>query len=76
MLDISAAGAGIQLLDISIEEVMEGLIIVNLELQGDMKNAIPWEEDSVRVGVEFPDLKGAAAHYARRLRSYDNRMRW
>jgi c-di-GMP-binding flagellar brake protein YcgR len=76
VLDISAAGAGLQLLDTTIEESTHQMIVVNLELHGDMRSAVPWEDDSVRVGVEFGELEGAAAHFVKQLRSYECKDRW
>ena len=73
VLDISAAGAGLQLLDTSIEEATGRLIIVSLDLQGDLRNAMPWVDGTVRVGVEFPDVKGSAEHYIKALRSYETK---
>ena len=74
VLDISAAGAGLQLLDTSLEETMDRLVIVSLELQGDMRNAVPWEDNSVRVGIEFPELAGNAAFYVKSLRNSGPRV--
>ena len=68
VLDISAAGAGLQLLDTSLAETMDRLVIVSLELQGDMRSAVPWD-DGVRVGIEFPELSGNAADYVKTLRN-------
>jgi hypothetical protein len=48
---------------------MDRLVIVSLELQGDMRSAVPWDDDSVRVGIEFPELSGNAADYVKTLRN-------
>jgi hypothetical protein len=76
VIDISPAGAGLQLLGSTVEESMDRLIVVSIVLQGESRNAVMLDESSVRVGVEFPDLSGTAAEYVRSLRGCGVRSRW
>ncbi|MFZ0249591.1 MAG: PilZ domain-containing protein [Acidimicrobiales bacterium] len=65
VLDISELGVGILLTDVQPGELIGRRIIVesptmgtavNVRLEGEVRNAVPMRDESVRVGIEFMGL--------------------
>ena len=73
IIDLSPAGAGLELFEATPGERLDGLLTVTMELHGKSLYALPDEENrTARVGVQFPSLSEAAAEY---IRSFDG-TRW
>jgi hypothetical protein len=70
--DISTAGAGVELLDTTPEEANDRRIFLTVELSGDVRNSLSLD-NSVRVGIEFPDVSGDAENYIMSVKRFGNR---
>jgi hypothetical protein len=67
VVDMSSAGAGIELLDVSPEETKGRRIALAVHLSGEVRHAKPGREDSLRVGIQFVDLTEAERTYLESL---------
>lgn len=56
IVDISSAGAGIHLEEVTAEEVEDREIVIRLELQGQVRHASDVAEGSAKAGLEFTEL--------------------
>lgn len=63
VIDVSSAGAGLELLDTSPEETMGHRIILAVHLRGDIRNSRSGRNDTVRAGIQFVDLTEAERIY-------------
>ncbi len=62
VLDISSAGAGLELLDTDPREAEGTSILISVHLRGEVRNARPTKDSRLRVGTQFLDL--TPAHHA------------
>jgi hypothetical protein len=62
VIDISSAGAGVELLDAPVEAPEGSEIFVAVHLRGEIRNSRP-REDRLRVGIQFVDLTDAERSY-------------
>jgi hypothetical protein len=68
VIDVSPLGAGLELLDTSPDERMDGSITISLELHGDVQHLATNENNnSTRVGVTFPAPTEVAHEYVQTL---------
>ena len=75
VIDISPVGAGLELFDTTLGECMDGRITVSIELHGDTRNVVINEQNNTaRVGVQFPTPSDVARRYVRSLSGI--RSRW
>jgi len=73
VVDISSAGAGIELLDVP-AEVTEGTrLFVAVHLQAEVRHVRPPKGDRVRVGTQFVDLTEAEHAYLNSLTELEAR---
>jgi hypothetical protein len=63
VIDISTAGAGLELLETSAAEVGGHQIVLAVLLQGELRNMGPGKNGGLRVGIEFTDLTGPERAY-------------
>ncbi len=56
IVDMSSAGAGLELLDASHEETAGRNIIIALQFRGEVRHALPSRTEGIRSGVRFVDL--------------------
>ncbi len=63
VIDISSAGAGIELLDAPPDVAVGERIFVTVHLQGEIRNSTLTKEGVVRVGTQFINLTGAERSY-------------
>ena len=63
VVDISSAGAGLELLDADPKEAVGRHIILAVHLRGELRNAVPGRYDAVRAGVQFLGLSRAEHEY-------------
>jgi hypothetical protein len=56
VIDISTAGAGLELLETSTEEISGRRILLAVLLRGELRNVGPGKNDGLRVGIQFTDL--------------------
>ncbi len=69
VIDISAAGAGLELFELEPGEVVSGAITITFELRGDPAGVITdHSRRSARVGLRFHTLTEAARRYLETLR--------
>ena len=65
VVDISPAGAGLELLETTSEEMLNRPINVLVPLRGNIRHSGSGDKGSRRVGIEFVDLGRAARVYLR-----------
>ena len=69
VVDISARGAGLELMAIAPGDRLDGMITVSLELRGNMRGSLRVDgEATARVGVEFVELSDAAKNFIRSIK--------
>jgi len=74
VVDISSAGAGIELLDAP-PQIAEGhRLFVAVHLQAEIRHVRPPREDRVRIGTQFVDLTDAERAYLESLNALE--VRW
>jgi PilZ domain len=56
VIDISTAGAGLELLETSADEVTGHRIVLAVLLRGELRNVGPSKNNGLRVGIQFTDL--------------------
>jgi len=56
VIDISTAGAGLELLETSADEVAGHNILLAVLLRGELRNLGPGKNNGLRVGIQFTDL--------------------
>jgi hypothetical protein len=66
VIDISSAGAGLELLDTSAEEAAGQRILIAVHLRGEIRNSAP-KGEALRAGVQFVDLSDAERFYLESL---------
>jgi hypothetical protein len=67
VVDVSSAGAGLELFDATPEETCGRRILLAVQLQGEVRNAEALTSDSLRVGIQFVDLTPAERKYLESL---------
>ena len=67
IIDVSPAGAGLELLDATPEETCGRQITVAVQLHGEVRNSREGSEDSLRVGIQFVELTSAERDYLESL---------
>ena len=74
VLDISSAGAGLDLMDTTVSEVEGGRrVFVNLRLVGETRHVSETEGDTIRVGIEFVELTEVEQAFLDSLKKLDAR---
>ena len=73
VVDISAAGAGLELVDVTPEETLGRKIILELELTADVRYTREGPDGSLRVGVQFLELTEAKRAYIASLTEFGPR---
>lgn len=73
VVDFSPAGAGIDLLDTTVEEAAGRHIVVEVELCGEVRNAGLTRGGGVRVGARFVDAGDDVEQYVESLSQIDAR---
>lgn len=63
VVDISSAGAGLELGDATLDEAVGRNIVLAVHLRGQLRNAVPGRHDGVRAGVQFLGLSRAEHEY-------------
>ena len=63
VVDISSAGAGLELLEAPLEDTVGRTILLAVHLRGQLRNAVPGRGDGVRAGVQFLGLSRAEHEY-------------
>jgi len=63
VIDISSAGAGIELVDAPPEMAVGHRIVVAVHLQGEIRNTTPKTKGLLRVGTQFVNLTHAERSY-------------
>ncbi len=63
VIDISPSGAGLELFDVPEDEVAGNHILLAIHLRGELRNAGPASEGSLRAGVKFVGLSQAQIDY-------------
>jgi len=71
IIDVSSAGAGIELLDTTAEETEGRHIVLAVHLRAAVKNAGPTRGQILRVGTQFVDLTPTECAYLASLASVD-----
>ena len=63
VVDISAAGAGLELSDSTPEEIVGRNIVLSLELKADVRYSREGSEEQTRVGIQFVEMTDAKKAY-------------
>jgi hypothetical protein len=63
VVDISSAGAGLELADAELEGVLGRQVLVIVHLRGELRNAVDGRAGGVRAGVQFLGLSRAEHEY-------------
>jgi len=63
VIDISTAGAGLELLDTTPDETVGQHILLAVHLRGEFRNAAPCRKDGLRAGIQFVGLSRAESDY-------------
>jgi hypothetical protein len=63
VIDISSAGAGLELIDTSAAEADGRRILIAVHLRGEIRNSAPRKGETLRAGVQFVDLSDAERFY-------------
>jgi hypothetical protein len=56
VIDVSTAGAGLELLETTPDETRDRRIVVAVQLRGSVRNSAAQGEDGLRAGVQFVEL--------------------
>jgi hypothetical protein len=67
VVDISTAGAGLELLDTTLEETTGQRILLAVHLRGELRNVVPARNDGLRAGIQFVGLTQAESDYLESL---------
>jgi hypothetical protein len=67
IVDVSTAGAGLELLDATPEETCGRQITVAVQLRGEVRNSREGADESVRVGIQFVELTPSERTYLESL---------
>jgi hypothetical protein len=67
LVDISAAGAGLELLDATPEETQGRRITLALELKAEVRYTREGSDEELRVGIQFVELTDAECAYIAHL---------
>jgi hypothetical protein len=68
VLDVSSAGAGLQLPQTDGHELMGEHVILAIHLRGELRNVAPGRNDGIRVGIRFVDLTEDEQQYLESLK--------
>ncbi len=68
VVDVSSAGAGLQLIDTSEDEIVGERVLLAVHLRGVLRNAGPGRAGGLRVGIQFIDLTDGERHYLESLK--------
>ena len=71
VVDVSSAGAGVELLDATAEETEGRQIILAVHLRASVRNTGPKRGEILRVGTHFVDLSAAECAYLASLAEVD-----
>jgi len=71
VIDISSAGAGLELHDAGDDATAGGHILVAVHLRGEIRNSRPDRDRGTRVGIQFADLVAAEGAYLASLTQLD-----
>jgi len=71
VIDISSAGAGLELHDAGDDATAGGHILVAVHLRGEIRNSRPDRDRGTRVGIQFADLGAAERAYLASLTQLD-----
>ena len=71
VVDVSSAGAGVELLDATPEETEGHQIILAVHLRAMVRNSGPARGEILRVGTQFVDLSAAECAYLSSLAEVD-----
>jgi len=63
VVDMSSAGAGLELLGVRPEELPGHKIILAVQLRGEVRNFRPAKNEGMRVGIQFSDLTPEEREY-------------
>lgn len=67
VVDVSTLGAGLELFDVTPDEMAGRSIILSVDLKGEVKHAVADRSDGLRVGIQFEDLTDAESDYVKSL---------
>jgi hypothetical protein len=67
VVDVSTLGAGLELFDVTPDEMAGQSIILSVDLRGEVKHAVEARSDGLRVGIQFDDLTEAESTYVKSL---------
>jgi hypothetical protein len=67
VIDISSAGAGLEVVGSNPRGACGDRIIVAIQLCGEVRSCIPGKDDRSRIGIEFVDLTEAERRYLESL---------
>jgi hypothetical protein len=67
VVDVSTLGAGLELFDVTAEEMAGKSIILSVDLKGEVKHTVAAREDGLRVGIQFEDLTSTESDYVKSL---------
>lgn len=73
VVDVSSAGAGVELAGVTEEQVRGHRLVVEVELRGDVRNSAATRAGGVRVGLQFAELGDGADVYVESLADIDAR---
>jgi hypothetical protein len=63
VLDVSSAGAGLELQELSPGELVGTRILLAVHLRGDLRNAQPTSSGQLRAGIQFVNLTSGEREY-------------
>ena len=63
VLDVSSAGAGLELLETAPGQPVGTRILLAVHLRGELRNSEPTKSDHVRAGIQFVDLSAEERFY-------------
>jgi len=67
VVDVSTLGAGLELFDVTPDEMAGRSIILSVDLRGEVRHAVAARTDGFRVGIQFEDLTEAESTYVKSL---------
>ena len=73
LIDISSAGAGLELVGSTVAEVEGQRIVVSLQLKGETRHSSESAPGRIKVGIEFVELTEAEKAYMASLQKLDAR---
>ncbi|MGA3147844.1 MAG: hypothetical protein ABSF33_10240 [Acidimicrobiales bacterium] len=63
VLDVSSAGAGLELLGTRQDQIVGGRLLLAVHLRGELRNVGRGRDDCLRAGIEFVDLTDGERAY-------------